>query len=187
MAMNERINCFHFGCTMSTHNVGVSVPWYCFRHRAEMDKVNDGTPPVPKKVYIVGSLRNPVVREVAHAIRGRGFDVFDDWHGCGPDADDHWKVYEQSRNRKYSDALRGKLAQHAFSFDKSNLDEADVVVLVLPAGKSGHLELGYAAGKGKRTYILLEPDRDEDRWDLMYLFATAVVTNVKELLEKMNG
>ena len=35
------------------------------------------------KVYLVGSLRNPYVREVASLLRTAGHDVFDDWHACG--------------------------------------------------------------------------------------------------------
>ena len=135
-------------------------------------------PVMPRKVYLVGSLRNPAIREAAKVLRDAGMEVFDDWHGCGPEADDHWKTYEKDRGRTYIQALGGKLAGHAFNFDKSNLDEADTVVLILPAGKSGHLELGYAAGRGKDTFIVLEPDRDEDRWDLMYKFATKVVTDI---------
>ena len=135
-------------------------------------------PVMPRKVYLVGSLRNPAIREAAKVLRDAGMEVFDDWHGCGPEADDHWKTYEKDRGRTYIQALEGKLAGHAFNFDKSNLDEADTVVLILPAGKSGHLELGYAAGRGKDTFIVLEPDRDEDRWDLMYKFATKVVTDI---------
>ena len=138
----------------------------------------DQVPQKPKKAYIVGSLRNPMIREAAKVLRDAGMEVFDDWHGCGPEADDHWKTYEKDRGRTYIQALGGKLAGHAFEFDKSNLDEADTVVLILPAGKSGHLELGYAAGRGKDTFIVLEPDRDEDRWDLMYKFATKVVTDI---------
>lgn len=160
--------------------------WCCYQECVKEEQRREAFKP-SKKVYIVGSLRNPVIREVSNELRKSGYDVFDDWHGCGPDADDHWKEYEKGKGKSYGEALKGKLAAHAFAFDKSNLDESEIVVLVLPAGKSGHLELGYAAGRGKSTFILLEPDRDEDRWDLMYLFATAVVTDVKELLEKMNG
>jgi hypothetical protein len=66
------------------------------------------------------------------------------------------------------------------------LDAATDVVLVLPAGKSGHLELGYCAGKGKRTYILLEADADP-RWDVMYQFADVIVENIGQLVEAMNA
>jgi hypothetical protein len=65
-------------------------------------------------------------------------------------------------------------------YDKSHLDRADVAVLVSPAGKSAHLELGYIIGKGRPgiIYNAAEPDR----WDVMALFSHAVVTTEKELL-----
>jgi nucleoside 2-deoxyribosyltransferase len=68
--------------------------------------------------------------------------------------------------------LKGAAAQHVFAFDRENLDASDAAVLVLPAGKSGHLELGYMAGKGKKTYILM--DKEPERFDVMYCFATSV-------------
>jgi len=39
-------------------------------------------------------------------------------------------------------------------------------VLMLPAGRSGHLELGQIMGDRKPGFILL--DEDYDRWDVMY-------------------
>ncbi len=132
-----------------------------------------------KRVYVIGSLRNPFVQDVAQALRGPGIEVFDDWMAAGPRADDHWKEYEQHRGRSYVQALKGRAAQQVYNYDKSNLDRADIAVLVLPAGKSGHLELGYMAGKGKPTYILL--DSKDDRWDVMYNFATAAASSVVEL------
>ena len=59
------------------------------------------------------------------------------------------------------------------------------MVLALPAGKSGHLELGWALGQGKRGYILLE-ESDPERFDIMYLFATKVVASVDELIEELS-
>jgi nucleoside 2-deoxyribosyltransferase len=120
-------------------------------------------------------LRNPQIPEVGQFFRKAGFRVFDDWFAAGPRADDHWKEYEQARGRSYKQALNGAAARNVFQFDKANLDAADAVVLVLPAGKSAHLELGYCAGKGKRTCVLM-PDTDE-RWDVMYRFADIVVND----------
>lgn len=141
---------------------------------------------LPRSVYVIGSLRNPMIPEIAEDIRERtGLKVFDDWYSAGPEADDYWKRYEQERGHDYISALAGAAARNVFEFDKRNLDAATDVVLVLPAGKSGHLELGYCAGKGKRTYILLEAGTDP-RWDVMYQFADWVVENTGQLVEKMN-
>ena len=137
-----------------------------------------------KTVYLIGSLRNPEIPNIGNALREKlGYDVFDDWFAGGKIADDEWQAYETSRGHSYADALRGIAADHVFSFDKYHLDRADVGVLVLPAGKSGHLELGYLAGQGKRTYILF--DKVPERWDVMYKFATNVAFSLKELMEML--
>jgi nucleoside 2-deoxyribosyltransferase len=108
-----------------------------------------------------------------------GLDAFDDWHSVGPDADDHWKAYELARGRTYQEALQGHAARHVFEFDRQNIDRCGAVLLVLPAGKSGHLELGYAIGRGKYGFILL--DEADVRWDVMYGFAHGVFKTEKEM------
>jgi len=90
---------------------------------------------------------------VGNELRKLGFEVFDDWFAAGPEADDKWRDYEKARGRTY-------------------------VVLFLPAGKSGHIELGYAIGKGKRGYIVLD---NPERWDVMYKFADGVFETLEEL------
>jgi hypothetical protein len=130
-------------------------------------------------VYLIGSLRNPQVPIIANQMRYAGLDVFDDWYAAGPEADDKWRDYERGRGRSFEEALSGYAARNVFRFDRTHLERASAVVLVLPAGKSGHLELGWALGKGKPGFILLD---SPDRWDVMYQFATKVVENVPALV-----
>ena len=132
-----------------------------------------------QRIYLIGSLRNPKVPEIALALRGLNYDVVDDWYAAGPEADDIWKTYEQVRGRGYIDALAGLHAGHVFSFDRYHLDRCDRAVLVLPAGRSGHMELGYVIGQGKPGYVLL--DSAEGRWDIMYKFATSVHEDLDSL------
>ena len=54
-------------------------------------------------------------------------------------------------------------------------------MLVYPAGRSGHLELGYAIGKGKRGYVVL--DEEPQKWDVMLNFADGTFMSVEELVE----
>ena len=131
-------------------------------------------------IYLIGSLRNPEVPKLAALLRSRGHDVFDDWYAAGPEADDYWRTYEKERGHTYKEALAGYAANHVWDYDRTHLDRCDTAVLQLPAGKSGHLELGYAIGKGKRGFILL--DKDYDRWDVMYRFGDVIETQ-EELLE----
>ncbi len=134
-------------------------------------------------IYVIGSMRHNRPREVARLLREQGYDVFDDWQAGAPDADDRWQHYESERGRTYLQALGAPFAQQAFQFDKRYLDSASIGVLVMPAGKSAHLELGYVIGKGKRGFILLENENPE-RWDIMYNFAR-VVADIPSLFEEL--
>lgn len=126
-----------------------------------------------KQVYLIGSLRNKQIPVFGNWLRNEyGLDVFDDWHAAGPEADDHWQAYERARGHTYEEALAGPVAQNAFQFDRRHIQASSAAVMVMPAGKSGHLELGYAAGLGKTTAILLA--EEPERFDLMYNFATLV-------------
>ena len=135
------------------------------------------------KVYIIGSLRNPEVSKLAKDIREQfpSVEVFDDWMAAGPEADDFWRDYEKAKGNSLEEALKGYAAQHVFNYDKGHLDTSDVVILMLPAGKSGHLELGYSIGKGKRSAILL--DSQPDRYDVMYAFADKVTDSKEALIQ----
>lgn len=139
-------------------------------------------------VYIAGSLRNARIPEIHKAIEGAtGFDCFSGWFTAGPEADDHWKDYEKNLGFSYLEALKRPSAVNVYEFDKKWIDRADAMVLVLPAGRSGHLELGYATGKGKKAYFLLDETSGEDRWDVMYQFATAVCPDLNSLMDRLKG
>lgn len=123
-------------------------------------------------VYIIGSLRNPEVPRVSNLVRDAGYEPFSDWFGGGPEADDMWKANELAQGRTYVQALRGYLAQNTFNLDRRHLDRCHAAVMVMPAGRSAHLEFGYITGQGKPGIILYpgEPAADE-RWDVMSAFA----------------
>lgn len=130
-------------------------------------------------IYLIGSLRNPQVPIIAEQLRAAGHEVFDDWYAAGPEADDKWRDYEQARGHSYIEGLSGLAANHVYRFDRTHLDRCEAAVLVLPAGRSGHLELGYVIGTGKPGYLLLD---DSERWDVMYRFADGVYYLVDELV-----
>lgn len=142
--------------------------------------------PMPKKkCYLIGSLRNEYVPNLASHLREElpEVEIFDDWYAAGPRADDHWKEYEQERGHSYQEALEGYAAKHVFAFDKEHIDTSTHALLVLPAGKSGHMEITYAKyGAGCQTGILLEEGSDP-RFDVMYQFIDNVFETKEQVIE----
>ena len=133
-----------------------------------------------KVIYLIGSLRNPQIPEIGNYLRQEGFEVFDDWYAAGPEADDYWQKYEKNKGLTYPQALQSWAARNVFKFDHTHLERSDIVVLALPAGKSGHLELGYSLGRGKPGYVLFT--EEPERWDVMYQFANGVYFSLEELV-----
>lgn len=130
-------------------------------------------------VYVIGSLRDPRVPEVARVLRIAGYDAFDAWYSAGRDADDRWRDHEHAKGSSYVEALSGYAARNVFAFDRFHLNRAHMAVLVLPAGRSCHLEAG-ATSREKPVFALC-PDEPE-RWDVMTQFLDGVCTNTEDLL-----
>lgn len=135
-------------------------------------------------LYVIGSLRNKNIPNIEKQLRSElGIEIFTDWYCAGKRADDSWMEHEKHRGKTYREALDSYAAEHVFSFDKKHLDRVDGAVLVAPAGKSAHLELGYVIGTGKPGFILLPAE--PKRWDVMYKFATKVCMSIPELLNEI--
>lgn len=140
-----------------------------------------------KMIYVIGSLRNQNIPLIANKLRKLGFEVFDDWFSPGPEADDFWRNYEKVRGSTYKQALNNWAGKHVYEFDKFHIDRANIGIMVMPAGKSGHLEIGYMIGQGKPCFILF--DEEPERWDVMYQFSQenggAICFNFEELQEEL--
>jgi len=134
-----------------------------------------------KTAYIIGSLKNrEKILPLTKKLRKIGFkEIFEDWISPGPEADDFWRNYEKERGQSYSQALKSWAATHVYEFDKFHIDRSQIGILCMPCGKSGHLELGYMLGSGKRGYILF--DGEPERWDVMYQFADGVFFKYNDL------
>jgi hypothetical protein len=92
--------------------------------------------------------------------------------------DEGWKCWTGTQFRQ---ALSHPLAESGFNLDMAALKECDVCVLVLPCGRSAHLEAGYAIGAGKPLVILLSPGCDEP--ELMYKMTPFICVDIGEVLE----
>lgn len=136
-----------------------------------------------RSIYVMGSMRNPRIPEIAILLRSIGWDAFDDWHSVGPEADDYWQAHEKLRGRAFREALAGYHAQHAFALDEFHIDRCDAGLLVLPTGRSAHIEFGVFRGAKKPRYILM--DGEPERFDLMYNYATKIFTSLDEMVEAL--
>ncbi len=127
----------------------------------------------PKKkplIYIAGSMKNrDGIRKVAEQLRSAGFEPFLDWIMPGEDTDSKWQEFEEAQGHTYLEALAAPHAWDVFNFDKTWLDKSDALLVVWPAGKSAHTEMGYMVGCGKPAFIYT-PELPE-KWDVMELFA----------------
>ena len=139
----------------------------------------------PKNIYIGGALANPDIVRLTKVLLDAGHVAFSEWYTPGKEADVLWRDYELALGFDYRAALARPAAKNTFNFDRSHIDLCDVFIMVLPCGKSAHLELGYAIGKGK-TGIIYMPEQP-DRWDVMYGFANGIVYNDAELFEFLEG
>ena len=136
-----------------------------------------------KQIYVIGSLRNKNIPVVAKELRTLNFTVFDDWFSPGPEADDFWRKFEKVRGSTYKEALSSYAATHVFEFDKHHIDKSDIGVLLMPAGKSGHLELGYMIGQGKTCFMVFE--EEPERWDVMVQFTMLNGGNVCVTIDEL--
>ncbi len=59
----------------------------------------------------------------------------------------------------------------AFAEDKKWLDWCECVIMMMPCGRSAHLEAGYAKGQGKLFFIFWMHDLKNGEFDNMYQFA----------------
>jgi DNA-binding XRE family transcriptional regulator len=142
-----------------------------------------------KKIYLASSWRNPDQPEAVALLRAAGHEVYDfrnppsgspgfAWSPIDPD----WLSWSPE---KFVAELQNPIARQGFRFDKEGLDWCEACVLLLPCGRSAHLEAGYAIGQGKPTLIVLSEDKFEP--ELMYLLADRVVPGLSHMIEAVRG
>ena len=126
-----------------------------------------------RKVYVASSWGNPLYPKVVEALRLAGHEVYDfrdanrafSWAQIDPSWDSANPVLTGDQLLR---ALASPEAARAFAHDKGGLDWADTGVVVMPCGRSAHIEAGYLIGRGVPVHFVLV---DGERPDLMHLLA----------------
>lgn len=138
------------------------------------------------KVYVASSWRNPVQPIIVDLLRLHGHEVYDFRNpvqtglysngekGKGfswSEIDPNWQDWN---TRQFRGALNTLTALNGFRSDSDAIRWCDALVCVpgTTAGRSMHLEAGYAAGLGKRVCFLL---LDKCEPELMYKFGEIAV------------
>jgi hypothetical protein len=136
------------------------------------------------RIYVASSWRNERQPEVVKRLReaSPAYDVYDFREPTPGDRGFHWSDidpwWQQWTPEQFRQALEHPIARRGFELDMAALRVADIVVLVMPCGRSAHLEFGYGVGCGARTVILLSDGEPE----LMYRMASEVCTTIEEVI-----
>ena len=85
--------------------------------------------------------------------------------------------------KQFIDAFDHLLAEAGFKSNMDSLTNAEALALVMPCGRSAHLEMGYAAGAGIPTIVLMSDGEPE----LMYRMATRFATDLDGVVESLKA
>ena len=135
-------------------------------------------------VYVASSWRNPMHPAVIHVLRAAGLPHYDFRNPAEGDTGFAWAdvgLTDPCTAAAYLAGIEHPRAVDGFAKDMAAMKRADTFVLVLPCGRSAHLELGWAVGAGKRTAVLLDGE-DSVTPELMYRMCDYVAPNVFSLL-----
>ncbi len=139
-------------------------------------------------IYVASSWRNEYQPEVVARLRAEGFEVFDFRHPAPGDNGFHWSAldpyWQQWTPERFRAVLRSStIAADGFNTDFAGMLQSDTFILVLPCGRSAHLEMGWAVGAGKRTIALLADGEPE----LMYRMLDHLCISLEEVLCLLKG
>ena len=141
------------------------------------------------KIYVASSWRNTVQPLVVATLRAAGHEVYDFRNPRAGDTGFHWSEidpeWKQWSPRRFREALDHDIAQDGFMSDFTAMRWADACVLVLPCGRSAHLEAGWFVGAGKPLAILLDEGSEPE---LMYRMArTGICLDFAETVAWADG
>lgn len=138
-------------------------------------------------VYVASSWRCETQPTVIDALKIAGIDHYDfrnppngtgfGWQEVMPSFDIDNQLCPAD---EYLAALDHERSVEGFDSDFHAMQRADTFVLVLPCGRSAHLELGWAAGAGKRTAVLLDGPMVTP--ELMYRMVDFLAPDIESLM-----
>lgn len=130
---------------------------------------------------VIGRFRNKDnVQALIAAIRARGKTCYDFTAKPADPTNPTASGEEQMQKlESHPDFLNDPLHKEHYETDLAGLRNADIVVLLLPAGTSAHIEAGIAFGLGKKLILIGAPEKPET---LYYIF-DEYYQNVEDFLK----
>jgi hypothetical protein len=127
-----------------------------------------------QRIYVASSWRNDYQPIVVETLRAIGHEVYDFKNPPNERAGFSWREvdpnWENWTTAEYANGLTRAPARAGFESDLSGMQWATGCVLVLPSGRSAHLEAGWFMGRGLPVEVYVpSPERIEP--ELMYLLA----------------
>jgi hypothetical protein len=135
-----------------------------------------------RRIYVASSWRNKYQPEVVACVRSMDHQVYDFRNPPGKagfqwkDIEDDWQNWTMDRYRTLLQTTPD--AVFGFVADYRAMQWADTCLLVLPCGRSAHLEAGYFNGAKKQLVIYI-PEPIEP--DSMYLMANHICLSMDEV------
>lgn len=134
------------------------------------------------KIYVASSWRNLEQPNIVKILRKNGYLVYDFRNPCEGNKGFHWNEIDPKWKswtpKKYRKCLNHELAENGFKSDFNALKWADAIIGVQPFGRSASMEMGWAAGAGKTTILLLSNGEPE----LMVKMFNYICCNMVEVL-----
>lgn len=136
------------------------------------------------KIYVASSWKNTEYGELLRTLRAKGFEPLD-WRQGGFGWREVSSVPQDEMTGQHyrDDVLTHARAVEGFNNDHDKMLEADCCVLLLPCGRSAHLEAGWFWGRGKPLHIYIPVF---DTPELMYKGADSISFTIEELLANLN-
>lgn len=137
------------------------------------------------KIYVASSWRNVHQPMVVEALRARGHEVYDFRNPPGATGFRWSQALGADRPpvsvERYREALEHPIAEAGFISDRDGMAWADACVVVMPCGRSAHLEGGWFCGRG-RPCVWWYADGDlVDELELMVKLGDGVVQGLDGL------
>ena len=149
----------------------------------------DGPPSRPSYVYVASSWRNPLQVGVVGAIRAAGIDCYDFRNPADGEHGFNWREidpdWESWTPEAWRSALDHPISRKGFALDKSGMDRADCGILVLPCGRSAHMEAGYMAARDVPILTLCLERTEPELMILLLGPSRNICVSMDELLEKL--